>query len=148
MLNTTKDEYKIMTDKASPPSPKIKDFLSSFAVGGFICVIGQLIFEWLSTMGIEEKSGRSAVSIILILLAAVLTAVGVFDDIASFAKAGTLVPITGFANAMVSPAIEFKREGAVPGIGAKLFSIAGPVIVFGITASAIYGFFILLFRLL
>ena len=128
-----------MVKQASPKSPKAKDFVSAFVVGGFICVIGQLLNELYLSLQMPADDSKGAVSVTLIFIAAVLTGIGVFDRIAKFAGAGTLVPITGFANAIVSPAIEYKNEGQILGVGAKMFTIAGPVLVYGITASAIYG---------
>lgn len=129
-----------MTKKASPPSPKIKDFIWAYCVGGAICVLGQLFIEFYTKMGLSEKVVKMAVPVSIIFIAALLTGLGVFDKIARRAGAGTLVPITGFANAVVSPAIEFKNEGYILGVGAKIFTIAGPVIMYGTVASVIYGF--------
>lgn len=140
MLKTNKDEYGKMVKSACPPSKKAKDFLGAFLTGGFICSLGQALFEWFVSFSVAEDTARTLVCISLIFLSATLTAIGVFDDIAGFAGAGTLVPITGFANAVVSPAIEYKREGLVLGVGVKMFSIAGPVIVYGTIASIVYGF--------
>lgn len=128
-----------MTKKVSPPSPKLKDFVTAYAVGGLICVIGQLLTEFYKTLDLSEDVVKMAVPCTLIFAAALLTGLRLFDKIAKHAGAGTLVPITGFANAVVSPAIEFKQEGQVLGLGAKMFTIAGPVLVFGMTASAVYG---------
>lgn len=129
-----------MTKKASPPSPKVKDFIWAFCVGGAICVIGQLFNELYTYLGLSEKLVKMAVPVSIIFLAALITGIGWFDKIAKRAGAGTLVPITGFANAVVSPAIEFKNEGYILGVGAKIFTIAGPVIMYGAVASVIYGF--------
>ena len=134
-----KKKYSEMTKKASPPSPKVKDFIWAYIVGGAICVIGQLFNELYTTMGLSEKAVKMAVPVSVIFLAALLTGFGLFDKIAKRAGAGTLVPITGFANAVVSPAIEFKNEGYILGVGAKIFTIAGPVIMYGTVASVIYG---------
>ncbi len=135
-----KKKYSEMTKKASPPSPKLKDFVWAYIVGGAICVIGQLLNELYTNMGFSEKVVKMAVPVSIIFLAALLTGFGIFDKIAKRAGAGTLVPITGFANAVVSPAIEFKNEGYILGVGAKIFTIAGPVIMYGTIASVIYGF--------
>lgn len=135
-----KKKYSEMTKKASPPSPKVKDFIWAYIVGGAICVIGQLLKELYTNMGLAEKAVKMAVPVSVILIAALLTGFGLFDKIARRAGAGTLVPITGFANAVVSPAIEFKNEGYILGVGAKIFTIAGPVIMYGTVASVIYGF--------
>ena len=134
-----KKKYSEMTKKASPPSPKVKDFIWAYIVGGAICVIGQLLNELYTSMGLSERVVKMAVPVSLILIAALLTGFGLFDKIAKRAGAGTLVPITGFANAVVSPAIEFKNEGYILGVGAKIFTIAGPVIMYGAVASVIYG---------
>ena len=134
-----KQKYSEMTKKASPPSPKIKDFIWAFCVGGAICVIGQLFNELYTNMELSEKAVKMAVPISIIFLAALITGIGWFDKIAKHAGAGTLVPITGFANSVVSPAIEFKNEGWILGVGAKIFTIAGPVITYGTIASVIYG---------
>ena len=135
----SKKKYSEMTKKASPPSPKIKDFIWAYIVGGAICVIGQLLTMFYTAIDLPEKSVKMAVPVSLIFIAALLTGFGIFDKIARRAGAGTLVPITGFANAVVSPAIEFKNEGFVLGVGAKMFTIAGPVIVYGTVASVVYG---------
>ncbi len=132
-------EYGELTKKLSPPSSKIKDFIWAYCVGGLICVIGQLFMELYKSLGWEEKVVKMVVPVTLIFIAALLTGLKLFDKIAKHAGAGTLVPITGFANAVVSPAIEFKSEGWVLGLGANMFKIAGPVIVYGTVASAIYG---------
>lgn len=138
-MQISNKEYDRMIKKLSPPSPKIKDFIWAFSVGGFICVIGQLFMELYNSLGLEEKVIKMAVPVTIIFIAALLTGLRLFDKIAKHAGAGTLVPITGFANAVVSPAIEFKREGFVLGVGANMFKIAGPVITYGTIASVIYG---------
>ena len=138
-MQISNKEYDRMIKKLSPPSPKIKDFIWAFSVGGFICVIGQLFMELYNSLGLEEKVVKMAVPVTIIFIAALLTGLRLFDKIAKHAGAGTLVPITGFANAVVSPAIEFKREGFVLGVGANMFKIAGPVITYGTIASVIYG---------
>ena len=128
-----------MAKKQSPPSPKVKDFICAFVIGGLICVLGQLLIEWYTFLGLGERVVKMAVPSTIIFIAALLTGLKLFDKLAKHAGAGTLVPITGFANAVVSPAIEFRSEGQVLGLGAKMFTIAGPVLVFGITASVVYG---------
>jgi stage V sporulation protein AC len=138
-IHISPQEYKKMTRQAVPPSPLVKDCALAFAVGGGICCLGQLVTDAMLKFGFSEDTSKTAASIALIALAAVLTSLGVFAKIAKFAGAGTLVPITGFSNAIVSPAIEFKSEGQVFGVGANMFKIAGPVLVFGISASVIYG---------
>lgn len=132
-------EYSMMVKKQSPPSPKLKDFIWAFIVGGLICVIGQLLFEFYGMFSMSQKAVKMAVPSTLVFFAALLTGIGWFDKIAKRAGAGTLVPITGFANAVVSPAVEFKSEGWILGLGANMFKIAGPVIVYGTVASVVYG---------
>ncbi|MBR2042708.1 MAG: stage V sporulation protein AC [Clostridia bacterium] len=128
-----------MVKKASPNSPHLKNCIMAFLIGGSICAMGELLFICYSKLQITEEQARMLASITLIVEAAVLTGFGIFDKIAKRAGAGTLVPITGFANAVVSPAIEFKKEGFVLGVGTNMFKIAGPVIVYGTVASVIYG---------
>lgn len=139
-MRPTNKEYSNLTKKLSPPSPKIKDMIWAYCVGGLICVIGQLLGElYRSVCGLNEEIVKMLIPVSLIFIAALLTGLKLFDKIAKRAGAGTLVPITGFANAVVSPAIEFKSEGWVLGLGAKMFTIAGPVIVYGTIASVVYG---------
>ncbi len=139
-MELNKNQYSKMVKRLSPPSPKLKDCSLAFIVGGIICTIGQLLLELYSTtFGLDEERAKVAVTVSLIFLSALLTALKLFNKIAKFAGAGTLVPITGFANAVVSPAIEFKAEGFVLGVGANMFKIAGPVIVYGTVASVVYG---------
>ena len=139
MNYVTKQEYSKMVDAASRPSPIVKDVSLAFLVGGGICVLGQLLLTGYKMTDLDLQSAKTMVSVTLIFLAAVLTGFGVFDRIAKFAGAGTLVPITGLANSIVSPAIEYKTEGFILGLGAKMFTIAGPVIVYGMVASVVYG---------
>ncbi len=139
MKQISQKDYKAMTAKASIPSPIGKNCLLAFLVGGAICTLGQLLSNGYEALGCSSEIAKPMVSVTLIFLAVFLTAVGVFDQIAKHAGAGTLVPITGFANAVASPAIEFKSEGYVMGVGAKMFIIAGPVIVYGTVASVVYG---------
>ncbi len=147
MKTVSKREYGERVKQASPNSPVLKDCVMAFLFGGFICTIGQALSTWYMALGLEQKDARTGVSITLILLSAALTAIGWYDDIARHAGAGTLVPITGFANSMVSPALEFKSEGFITGLGAKMFTVSGPVLVFGITASVVYGFIVFFFGL-
>lgn len=133
------NRYQKMVKKASPPSPNVKNFIWAYTVGGLICVIGQLFTEMYTYFDLPEKSVKTAVPVTLIFIASLLTGIGIFDKIAKHAGAGTIVPITGFSNAVTSPAIEFKSEGYILGVGAKMFSIAGPVIVYGVVASVLYG---------
>ena len=138
-MKPTKAQYKEMSKKASPPSPKLKNCVWAFMVGGLLCAAAEVECQALVKAGMELQMARTLSSCSLILLAAILTVAQVFDDVAKHAGAGTLVPITGFANSVVSPAIEFKSEGYVLGVGAKMFTIAGPVIVYGTVASVVYG---------
>ena len=138
-MKVTTKEYSFMVKKASPNSTHLKNCIIAFVVGGIICSMGELLFNFYSRFNISEEYARMLASATLIFEAAVLTGLRVFEKIAKFAGAGTLVPITGFANAVVSPAIEFKKEGIVLGTGSKMLTIAGPVIVYGTIASVIYG---------
>lgn len=137
-INTPK-EYNDYVDKKSPNSPILKDCFNAFWVGGLICSIGQLILDFCLYKGMDNTIASTVVSISLIAISAILTALNVFNRIGKFAGAGSLVPITGFANSIVSPAIEYKSEGYVMGVGGKMFTVAGPVLVFGISASVIIG---------
>ncbi len=140
-LNISPEEYGKLADEKTPSSPSAKNYVNAFLIGGVICVIGELLTKFYEYMcNLELIKARTAASVTLIILAAALTSLGIFCKIAKVAGAGTLVPITGFSNSVVSPAIEFKTEGQVFGIGAKIFTIAGPVLCFGISASVLYGF--------
>ena len=147
MNQPTPKEYAKMAQQASPATKSWKNIPLAFLVGGLICTIGQLFFNLYRYAGLEEQDARGAVSVTLIGLGALLTALKVYDNIAKHAGAGTLVPITGFSNAIVSPALEFKSEGFVMGIGVKMFTIAGPVLVYGISAAALYGLILFIFGL-
>lgn len=138
-MDISKEEYSRLVDSKAKPSPTGKNLIWAFGVGGAICAVGQALLELYQFWGLEEEQAGTTVSVTLIAAAALLTGVGWFDLLAKRAGAGTLVPITGFANAVVSPALEFKNEGYVTGMSAKLFSVAGPVLVFGISAGVIYG---------
>lgn len=144
----TNKDYSELTKKASPNSKSYRNIPMAFVVGGLICTLGQLLI-WIFTTygGLEPKIASTCASIALVFLSATLTGLGIFDKIAKHAGAGTLVPITGFANAIASPALEFKCEGLILGVGAKMFVIAGPVIVYGVAASVVYGLILYLFRL-
>ena len=144
-MNMSTKEYNRYVARLAQKSPLGKDLLRSFLVGGLICVIGQLILNGFTALDLAEQDAAAATSVSLVFLSAVLTGLSVYDDIAKFAGAGTLVPITGFANAVVSPAIEFKAEGFVTGMAAKMFIIAGPVIVYGTVASVLYGLILVIF---
>lgn len=138
-MKLDRKEYQSLYQKKSPPSPSKKTIPAAFVVGGAICLLGQVLKTVYQNAGLDEKAAGAAVSISLVFLGVALTACRLFEKIAKFAGAGTLVPITGFANAMVSPAMEFKSEGIITGTATKLFTVAGPVLVFGISASVIYG---------
>ena len=135
----TEKQYGELVKELSPRSPAWKDSLFAFVSGGLICVLGQALINWYGNLGLEKQSASGAASMSRVCIAALLTGLGVFDDIAKYAGAGTLVPITGFANAVAAPAVEFKTEGMILGTAAKMFTIAGPVIVYGVSASVIYG---------
>lgn len=146
-MGISKDDYSKMADKASPNSPIILNCIKAFLIGGLICTIGQVIMELLKNAGLGEKEVQAGTSAILIIATAILTGIGVFDKIARHAGAGTIVPITGFANSVVSPAMEFQHEGFILGTAAQMFSIAGPVIVYGVGSSFLYGLIIFIFKL-
>ena len=135
----TEKEYDKLAQSMAPKSPMWKDCLNAFWIGGLICTLGQLLMNGYLALDMEKTDASSAVSMTLVALAALLTGLSVYDDIAKHAGAGTLVPITGFSNAVAAPAIEFKTEGFILGVGAKMFTIAGPVIVYGLAASVVYG---------
>lgn len=132
-------QYDKMVKKSSPNSKTLMNCIKAFLIGGLICSVGQGFMNLYDFAGLDEKTSKTLTSVTLIFLGILLTAIGVYDKIARHAGAGTLVPITGFANSISSPAIEFKAEGLITGLGAKLFIIAGPVIVYGVSASIIYG---------
>lgn len=138
-MSLSKKDYAEMTKKASPGSPVLSDCVKAFIFGGFICAFAEGLFFIFSQFGMKEQDARSLALIILIAITAVLTATGVFDIIAKHAGAGTAVPISGFANSIVSSALEFQTEGRILGTAAQMFSIAGPVIVFGCSSAALYG---------
>ena len=146
-MDMTNQEYGRYVSQKAKPSPLWKNLLWAFVTGGLICTGGQGLLNLFRWAGMNENGAATAVSMTLIFLSALFTGLGLFDKLAKHAGAGTLVPITGFANAVVSPALEFKSEGLVMGMSAKMFVIAGPVLVFGISASIIYGLILqLLFR--
>ena len=135
----TEKQYGALVARMAPKSPMWRDCLNAFWIGGLICVVGQIFMNCYGAWGLEKQDAGTAASMTLVALSALLTGLSVYDDIAKHAGAGTLVPITGFANAVVSPALEFKTEGLVTGTAVKIFTIAGPVIVYGIGASVVYG---------
>ena len=138
-MKMTNEEYRDYAEKHMPRSHSRRDALRAFFVGGGICVLGQAFTELYLYLGLDKDAAGAACSVTLIFIGAVLTGLGVYDKIARFAGAGTLVPITGFSNSVVAPALEFKTEGMVLGTAAKMFIISGPVIVFGTSASVVYG---------
>ena len=142
----TNKEYQEYVDKKSPNSPILKNCFNAFWVGGLICVIGQIIMQICTSRGLSKEQAGTVVSIILIGISAFLTGLNIFNRIGKFAGAGSLIPITGFANSIVSPAMEYKSEGYVMGVGGKMFTVAGPVLVFGISASIIVGLVYLIFN--
>jgi len=142
----TNKQYQDYVDKKSPNSPILKDCFNAFWVGGLICCIGQIISDICKFRGLSEEASGSIVSIILIGLSAFLTGLNLFNRIGKFAGAGSLIPITGFSNSIVSPAMEYKSEGYVMGVGAKMFTVAGPVLVYGISASILVGIIYLIFN--
>ena len=135
----TEREYGKIVQDMAPKSPIKKDCLNAFWIGGLICTLGQLIMNGYTAMGLDKTDAGTAMSMTLVALAALLTGLSLYDNIAKYAGAGTLVPITGFANSIAAPAVEFKPEGFILGVGAKMFTIAGPVIVYGVSASVVYG---------
>ena len=144
----TEKQYGALVARMAPKSPMWRDCLNAFWIGGLICVVGQIFTNCYGAWGLEKQDAGTAASMTLVALSALLTGLSVYDDIAKHAGAGTLVPITGFANAIAAPAVEFKTEGFVLGVGAKMFTIAGPVIVFGLAASVVYGFIYWLYTIL
>lgn len=138
-MKISNKQYDEIVKKASPNSPIVLDCIKAFLIGGAICCFGQLLFYIFRKSGMSLDESRSLVSISLIIITAILTGIGVFDKIAKHAGAGTIVPITGFANSVVSPAMEFKSEGFIMGTGASIFKVAGPVILYGTTAASLYG---------
>lgn len=138
-MSLSSDEFKKMGEKAVPKTKNLRNMTGAFFIGGAICTLGQALLNFYLGMGLSTPDASTACSITLVGISAVLTGIGVYDNIAKFGGGGTLVPITGFANAVVSPAMEFKSEGFVLGLGVKIFTIAGPVIVYGVLASVVYG---------
>ena len=136
----TEKQYNALVREMSPKSPIGRDCLNAFWIGGLICALGQFFINTYTGMGLEKQDASTAASMTLVAISALLTGLSLYDNIAKYAGAGTLVPITGFANSISAPAVEFKTEGYVLGVGGKMFQIAGPVIVYGVSASVIYGF--------
>lgn len=138
-INVTPEEYKELSKSMTPKPTIIKNIIRAFIVGGIICAFGQIVINFLAQMGMQKEDASTAATAFLIFLGALLTGLGIYDEIGRFGGAGSIVPVTGFANSIVSPALEFKREGYVMGVGAKLFTVAGPVLVYGIAASIAIG---------
>ncbi len=146
-MKISQKEYQTLTNEKSPDSKIVKNCIGAFLTGGLICTLGQGLFDYYVTLGATESNARAWTSVTLVFLGVLLTALKLYDSIAKYAGAGTLVPITGFANSVASPAIEFKSEGFILGLGAKMFVIAGPVIVYGTLAGVIYGVVMMIFNL-
>ena len=142
----TKKQYQEYVNQKSPNSPILKNCINAFLIGGLICSIGQVIYSFCIYKGLDESSSSTVVSILLIALSAFLTGLNLFNKIGKIAGAGSLVPITGFANSIVAPAMEYKSEGYVMGVGAKMFTVAGPVLVYGISTAIIVGLVYLIFN--
>ena len=135
----TEKQYQRLVGELAPKSPIWKDCLNAFWIGGLICTLGQLAINGYIALGLDKENASTATAMTLVTLSALLTGLSFYDNIAKYAGAGTLVPITGFANSIAAPAVEFKTEGFILGVGAKMFTIAGPVIVYGVGASVVYG---------
>ena len=146
-MKMSKKEYQQLVKSMSTKSPIFKDMLMAFLIGGAICTLGQFLVNRYSALGLEKDLAGTAASMTLVVLSALMTGLSLYDDLAKIAGAGTLVPITGFANAIAAPAVEFKTEGFVLGVGAKMFTIAGPVLVYGISASVVYGWIYWLWKM-
>ena len=146
-MSTSNSDYSKMTDKASPNSPVVKNCISAFLVGGGICCIAQILNIIFQQLGLSQEQVKLLTPSVIIIITAILTGMGVFDKSARVGGAGAFVPISGFANSVVSPALEFKHEGLILGTGTQMFSIAGPVIVYGTFSAFIYGLIIYIFRL-
>ena len=144
----TNEQYGKLVDKMSPKSPMLKNCFNAFWIGGLICTLGQAIQNGLCALGVGKPDAGTLTSVCLVFLSALLTGLSIYDDIAKVAGAGTLVPITGFANSIAAPAVEFKAEGFVTGLAVKMFTIAGPVLVYGTAASVVYGVLYYLWQLI
>lgn len=138
-MSINKNNYNEYVKRKTPNSPIFKNCVKAFCVGGLICIIGEIIGDFIVYAGVESEQAKKITPIILIFIGGALTAAGVYDKIGKFAGGGSIIPITGFANSIVSSAMEFKKEGLVMGLGSKIFTVAGPVIVFGAVASVFYG---------
>ncbi|MCM1578319.1 MAG: stage V sporulation protein AC [Ruminococcus sp.] len=138
-MNITQQQYSEMVKLASPGSKPARDIPCAFVIGGLICILGQALTDMYARMGFDERTSAAWCTVTLVFLSALFTGLGLYSKLAKYGGAGTLVPVTGFANAVASPAVEFKSEGLVLGLGAKIFIIAGPVILYGAAASVVYG---------
>lgn len=138
-MKLTNEEYNELVKESSPKSPIVKDCIFAFLIGGSICMFGEILRQWYMNLGATEDNAKAFVSLTLIAITAILTGIGVFDKIAKVAGAGTIVPITGFANSVVAPAMEFQTEGRILGTGMNMFKLAGPVIVYGCSSAVVYG---------
>ena len=136
----TERDYGKLVNNLCPQSPMGKDCIWAFCIGGLICAVGQVFLNLYTNLGLDKEIAGTATSMTLVAISALLTGLSLYDNVAKYAGAGTLVPITGFANSVAAPAVEFKTEGFILGVGAKMFTIAGPVIVYGVAASVVYGF--------
>ena len=143
-MELSKQEYQKFVQARAKPSPLAKDCALAFAIGGGICVLGQAVMDGYAAMGLDKTDAGTATSVTLVALSVLLTGLNLYNKLGRWGGAGTLVPITGFANAVASPAIDFKSEGLVTGMAAKMFTVAGPVIVFGVAASVVYGVMLML----
>ena len=143
-MELSKQEYQKFVQARAKPSPLAKDCALAFAIGGGICVLGQAVMDGYAAMGLDKTDAGTATSVTLVALSVLLTGMNLYNKLGRYGGAGTLVPITGFANAVASPAIDFKSEGLVTGMAAKMFTVAGPVIVFGVAASVVYGVMLML----
>lgn len=138
-INITPQEYQNLTKNVTPKPSVLRNSIRAFWVGGLICAIGQVLINLLNAAGLERTQASTATTALLILIGALLTGLGLYDEIGKYAGAGSIIPVTGFSNSIVAPALEFKREGYVMGVGARLFTVAGPVLVYGITTSIVVG---------
>ena len=145
-MDMSKQDYQKYVKERAQSSPLVKDCLLAFVIGGGICVVGQLVMDGYSGLGLDKTDAGTATSITMVLLSVVLTGLNLYNKLARYGGAGTLVPITGFANAVASPAIDFKSEGLITGMASKMFTVAGPVIVFGVAASVVYGVILMFFQ--
>lgn len=145
-INKTADEYQKIVKQNRPAITKTKNFIKAYVVGGFICVIGQGFWHFYMLFNISQDNAGTLSTITMIFLGGLLTGLGIYDEIGQFAGAGSIVPVTGFANAMVSPALEFKQEGLILGLGAKMFIVAGPVLVYGMVSAFIIGVLKVVFK--